>query len=111
MVMLAELLDQREPTESGSQMVTGHSRKPRSRAIDSAVPETETSTALSTRSRLPDCAATTNPGPTKPNAPPKARRIETSAAASNARSRDGSTAASKAATRPAAAFNGLAHAA
>ena len=55
------------------------------RAIDLAVPETETSTALYTRSRLPDCAATTNPGPTKPNAPPRARRIETSAAASNAR--------------------------
>jgi hypothetical protein len=39
--------------------------------------------------------ATTNPGPTKPNGSPKARHIETSAAASSGPSPDGSTAASK----------------
>ena len=45
------------------------------------------------------------------NAPPRARRIETSAAASNARSLDWLYRRIQAATHPAAAFNGLAHAA
>ena len=78
-------------------------------AIDSAVPETETSTAPATVA-IPDCAATTNPGPRNQTRRP---RQDASRHPPQPQTRPRQTAHRRiqAATRPAAAFHGLAHAA